>query len=100
VEKGGWVYMITNKRNTVIYTGVAAVLAERVQQHKDHDYKKAFTAKYQLHKLVYFEKHSDIETAIEREKQIKGGSRKRKEDLIISINPKWRGLFEYILGNE
>ena len=92
--------MMTNKMNTVIYTGVTSGLAERVQQHKDHQYKKAFTAKYQLHKLVYFEQHSDIEQAIAREKQIKGGSRKKKEDLINSTNPGWRDLFQFILGNE
>jgi putative endonuclease len=92
--------MMTNKVNTVIYTGATVKLNERVQQHKDHQFKKAFTAKYQLHKLVYYEWHNDIGQAIAREKQIKAGSRKKKENLINSINPEWRDLFMFVLGNE
>jgi len=82
---------MTNKNNSVIYIGVASNLLKRVYQHKTKTF-KGFTTKYNCDKLVYFEEYSDINQAITREKQLKAGNRKRKEDLINSINPEWNDL--------
>ncbi len=76
---------MTNKNNTVIYIGVTSDLLKRVCQHKTKTY-KGFTSKYNCDKLVYFEEFSDINKAIIREKQLKSGNRKRKENLINSEN--------------
>ncbi|MEW4922741.1 GIY-YIG nuclease family protein [Algibacter sp. 2305UL17-15] len=85
------VYFMTNKNNTVIYIGVTSNLLKRVYQHKTKAF-KGFTAKYNCDKLVYFEDFSDINDAIGREKQLKAGNRKRKEDLINKDNPDWNDL--------
>lgn len=82
---------MTNKNNTVIYIGVASNLTKRVYQHKTKEF-KGFTAKYNCDKLVYFEEFTDINQAISREKQLKAGNRKRKEDLINKDNPEWNDL--------
>ena len=92
-KKGGYVYIITNKYNTVLYVGVTSNLPGRIGKHKDKFYPKSFTAKYNVDKLVYFEVFDSIVDAIFREKQIKAGSRKRKEELINSLNPAWKDLF-------
>ncbi|MBN4057937.1 GIY-YIG nuclease family protein [Olleya sp. AH-315-K02] len=89
--KKSYVYFMTNKNNSVIYIGVSANLLKRVYQHKTKTL-KGFTTKYNCDKLVYFEEFSDINQAITREKQLKSGNRKRKEDLINSINPEWNDL--------
>ncbi|MDD3024892.1 MAG: GIY-YIG nuclease family protein [Syntrophomonadaceae bacterium] len=81
-QKHYHVYILTNKRNTVLYTGVTANLSTRVWQHAEKQDKKSFTAKYNLNKLVYCEEYGDINEAIAREKQVKAGSRKKKIDLI------------------
>lgn len=86
-----YVYILTNDRNTVLYTGVTNNLERRITQHK-RKLIKGFTAKYNVHKLVYFEKFESIYDAIEREKQIKGGSRKDKERLISKNNPEYKDL--------
>jgi putative endonuclease len=94
--KSYYVYILTNQYNTVLYTGVSDDLRRRIDEHK----KKlvpGFTAKYNLNKLVYFEEGTDISQAIAREKQIKGGSRQKKIDLINRMNPEWRDLFEEII---
>ncbi|GGZ75800.1 GIY-YIG nuclease family protein [Algibacter mikhailovii] len=88
-----YLYFMTNKNNTVIYIGVTSDLVKRVYQHKTKTY-KGFTAKYNCDKLIYFEEFSDINRAIAREKQLKSGNRKRKEDLINSNNPDWSDLSE------
>ncbi|WP_282122724.1 GIY-YIG nuclease family protein [Algibacter mikhailovii] len=88
-----YLYFMTNKNNTVIYIGVTSDLVKRVYQHKTKTY-KGFTAKYNCDKLIYFEEFSDINRAIAREKQLKLGNRKRKEDLINSNNPDWSDLSE------
>ena len=93
-----YVYILTNKHNTVLYTGVTRDLARRVYEHKHHLDKDSFTAKYKVDKLVYFEETSDINAAIEREKQIKSWSRDRKTDLIFQKNPHWVDLYNRILG--
>ena len=92
--RGGAVYILTNHLNTVLYTGVTSNLIKRVYQHKTNNYPRSFTSRYKVHKLVYYEGFHLIEEAIAREKQIKAGSRKKKEELINSMNPEWRDLFE------
>lgn len=84
---------MTNKNNTVIYIGVTSDLLKRVYKHKSKAY-KGFTTKYNCDKLVYFEEFSDINQAIEREKQLKSGNRKRKENLINLDNTEWNDLSE------
>lgn len=80
------VYILSNQHNTVLYTGVTHSLIERIPQHKEKLI-AGFTKRYNVDKLVYYEFHADIRSAIAREKQIKAGSRKRKIELIKSINP-------------
>ncbi len=91
MEKRGYVYILTNKNNTTLYVGVTSNLPKRIWEHKNKVV-KGFTKKYNLDKLVYYEIYDEIVTAIEREKQLKGGSRKKKIDLINSINPNWEDL--------
>ena len=86
------VYIMTNKNNTVLYTGVTNNLLRRVIEHKTGQGGK-FTSKYKITKLVYYECGGDINAAIDREKQIKGGSRQGKIDLINDMNPGWKDLF-------
>ena len=88
--------MITNKNNTVIYVGVTSALRARIWQHKTKFYPKSFTAKYNCEKIVWYECFGRIEEAIDREKQLKGGGRKRKEELINKVNPDWKDLWEEI----
>ena len=97
MEKGGAIYIMTNKNKTTLYIGVTSDLKRRIYEHKHHLFKNSFTDKYNLELLVYYEGFHDIEEAIFREKQIKGGSRKKKEDLINSINPKWNDLYDEII---
>jgi len=92
VERGGAVYILTNKYNKVLYTGVTSDLKIRVFEHKEKKYPKSFTGKYNLNKLVYYHAFYSIEEAIAEEKRIKGGSRKSKVKLIESLNPKWEDL--------
>ena len=96
MEKGGAIYILTNKNNTVLYIGVTSDLYSRVYEHKTKLYPKSFTARYNIDKLVYFEAFHDIEEAINREKQLKAGSRAKKIKLIESINPEWKDLFEEV----
>jgi len=86
-----YVYIMTNKNNTVLYTGVTNNLERRVYEHKNK-LTDGFTKKYNIEKLVYFDVTSDVRAAIEREKQIKAGSRKNKIDLIESMNKEWKDL--------
>ena len=89
-----YVYIMTNKGNTVLYTGVTNNLMRRVYEHKNKLDVKCFTARYNINKLVYYETTTSIEGAIYREKQIKAGSRKKKEELINAFNPEWKDLYE------
>src|SRR3990172_7280480 len=82
-ERQYCVYIMTNTHHTVLYTGVPNNLGRRVLEHKDG--KSVFTKKYNVTQLVFFECGDDINTVIAREKQIKGGSRKKKIDLVNSI---------------
>ena len=83
---------MTNKVNTVIYTGVTSDLQKRVYEHKEK-LVEGFTKRYNVNKLVYYEVADTMEAAIAREKQIKGGSRSKKLDLIKSINPDFKDLY-------
>ena len=91
-----YIYIMTNKRNTVIYTGVTNDLRRRVYEHKEK-LSDGFTQKYSINKLVYYEVFDDIENALFREKQIKEGSRQKKVDLVNSMNEEWRDLYEEVL---
>ena len=93
MPKQMFVYIMTNRLNTVLYTGVTSDLKRRVYEHKEK-IKGKFTSRYNVNKLVYYEVFSDPYNAIAREKQIKAGSRKKKIDLINATNPKWRDLYD------
>ena len=86
IEKKGYVYILTNTNNTVLYTGVTSNLIKRVYEHKNKMV-QGFTKKYNLHKLVYYEVFEDMMNAIIREKQIKGWLRSKKVSLIEKANP-------------
>jgi putative endonuclease len=92
-----WIYITTNKPNGVLYTGVTSQLKHRITSHKIKKYKNSFSARYNLDKLVYFEKFNSIITAREREKQLKAGSRAKKITLIESMNPEWNNLFDTLV---
>lgn len=92
-----YVYMLTNATGTVLYTGVTNDLIRRVYEHKTNADPNSFTAKYTVHKLVYFEQTSSRYEAISREKQIKGWSRKKKNQLVETRNPKWEELYDKLL---
>ena len=89
-----WVYLTANKKDGVIYTGVTSELKYRIKSHKTKKYKNVFTVRYNVNKLVYFEKYDSIILAQAREKQIKAGSRAKKIKLIESKNPDWKDLYE------
>ena len=91
-----YVYILSNKRNTVLYTGVTNDLIKRIWQHKQK-LAQGFTKKYNVDKLVYYEEYNDINIAISREKQLKGGSRKKKEELICRMNTDWCDLYDGII---
>lgn len=91
MEKRGYVYILTNQAHTVFYTGVTSDLTKRMGEHKQKVV-PGFTTRYNVSLLVYYETAESIQSAIEREKQIKGGSRKKKIDLIIRMNPRWKDL--------
>ena len=96
MQKQSFIYIMANKRNGTIYTGVTSDLPSRVWQHKNN-FIEGFTAKFNLHKLVYFERHENIKSAIKREKQIKKWRRKWKLQLIEEENQEWRDLYEEII---
>lgn len=86
-----YVYLLTNKGNSALYTGVISNLEKRLYEHRN-GLMDGFTKKYNVHKLVYYEVFDDIENAILREKQIKAGSRKKKMELILRMNPNFKDL--------
>jgi putative endonuclease len=87
-----YVYILSNKAGTVLYTGVTNNLAKRVSEHQGK-LAGGFTKKYNVDRLVYYEVGEDILSAIEREKAVKGGSRRKKLQLIESLNATWRDLY-------
>ena len=92
-----YVYMMTNSHKNLLYTGITNDLIRRVYEHKHHLDKGSLTDKYNIEYLVYYESTSDVTAAIEREKQIKGWNRKRKDKLVASKNPNWDDLYQEIL---
>jgi len=92
VSRQYYVYIMTNKANTVLYVGVTGDLVRRVYEHKEK-LADGFTKRYNIVKLVYYEVFEDIENAILREKQIKAGPRRRKIQLVESMNEEWRDLY-------
>ena len=92
MQTESYVYLLANKHNNVLYTGVTNDLIRRVYEHKNK-LVAGFTQKYNVDRLVYFEVCSGIVVAIEREKQIKGWSRKKKQALINTLNPEWDDLY-------
>ncbi len=95
MARNGYVYILTNTTNKVLYTGVTSDLTKRISEHKSH-LVSGFSKKYNCDKLVYFEDCAGIEEAINREKQLKAGSRKKKTDLISNLNPEWKDLSNQI----
>ena len=93
MNKQYYIYIMTNNMNRVLYTGVTNDLKRRVYEHK-RKLVEGFTKKYNISKLVYYEVCEDIESAILREKQIKGGSRQKKIQLVNSMNKEWCDLYE------
>lgn len=93
MKENFYVYIATNKRNTVFYTGITSNLAKRMWQHKQKE-AKGFTSKYNINKLVYYEIFSNSQEAIAAEKKIKGWTRKKKIDLIKENNPEFKDLSE------
>ena len=86
-----YVYILTNWDDSVLYIGVTSNLAKRLYEHRNH-LADGFTNKYNVHKLVYFEQTSDVNSAIAREKQLKGWTRIKKNNLIAMTNPEWKDL--------
>ena len=95
-EKLSYVYILFNKKNGVLYTGITSNLVKRVYEHK-HGLTGGFTKRYNIDKLGYFEICHDINTAILYEKKIKAGSRKKKIELIERLNPNWEDLYDKLL---
>jgi putative endonuclease len=96
-ERQYCIHILTNVHNSVLYTGVTNNLQRRVLEHRSGK-GSIFTHKYNVHKLVYFECGDDVNAALAREKQIKAGSRKKKIELINSLNPEWKDLYEEFYG--
>lgn len=96
MQTESYFYLLANKHNNVLYTGVTNDLVRRVYEHKNK-LLAGFTKKYNVDRLVYYEVCGSIIVAIEREKQIKGWSRKKKIDVINALNPEWNDLYQSIL---
>ena len=94
--RGGWVYIMTNRPNGTLYTGVTADLSRRAYEHRE-GLAPGFNKKYGVKMLIHFEEHESIIAAIQHEKNIKHWSREWKIDLIISMNPAWRDLYDEII---
>ena len=92
-----FVYILASQKNGTLYTGVTSDLIKRVNEHKN-DVNNGFTKKYQVHNLVFYESHDDINSARIREKQIKAWKRQWKINLIEKENPEWWDLYEDLLG--
>jgi putative endonuclease len=91
-----YVYILASKQNGTLYIGVTNDLIRRVYEHKN-DLIPGFSSKYRVHRLVYYERVDDIQTAIQREKQLKKWSRRWKLELIEKANPDWKDLYDELL---
>lgn len=96
MQKGGYVYIMCSMNKTTLYIGVTSTIGARIIQHKENFYPTSFTAKYNCKKLVYYKWFDTIIEAIAEEKRIKGGSRKKEEILINSMNSEWNDLYDQI----
>ncbi|HPR53288.1 MAG TPA: GIY-YIG nuclease family protein [Deltaproteobacteria bacterium] len=94
--KQGYVYILANKRNGTLYVGVTSDITKRIYEHKNNLI-EGFSKRYNVHELVYYEVHDNIESAILREKQIKKWNRRWKLRLIEEMNPEWRDLYQEIV---
>jgi len=95
MEKRPAVYILASQRNGTLYIGVTSDLVKRIWQHQNNTV-EGFTAKYKVHRLVYFEMHDDMRSAITREKQLKKWNRAWKLELIERHNPEWKDLSSQI----
>ena len=93
-----YVYMMASATNYTVYIGVTNDLIRRVYEHKTHEDPDSFTSQYHVEKLVYFEQTTDVYAALEREKQLKGWRRSKKNVLVETMNPQWRDLYPDLLG--
>ena len=96
MNKQPMVYILASKRNGTLYIGVTSDLVKRIWEHKNHMV-EGFTQRYNVHRLVWYEVHDSMETAIVRERQLKNWHRKWKLDLIESLNPNWQDLYQKIV---
>ncbi|TMI80876.1 MAG: GIY-YIG nuclease family protein [Bacteroidetes bacterium] len=94
MQQSGYFYIMTITHNSVLYYGATTDLYNRVLEHRNKIFQNSFTSRYNIDKLVYFEAYTFAGDAFQREKQMKAGSRKKKIDLIRSINPQWEDLFQ------
>ncbi|MEG1579388.1 MAG: GIY-YIG nuclease family protein [Oscillospiraceae bacterium] len=92
-----YVYILSNRTDTTLYIGVTNNLLRRVHEHRTGADPNSFTARYGIHKLVYYEDTGDVRVALEREKQLKSWNRKRKNGLVAGVNPKWDDLYPGLL---
>ena len=99
MKKPGWVYFLTNRKKSVLYTGVTSDLPGRLLKHVQGVY-KGFANKYGCKSLIYYEEYDSMLDAIAREKQLKGWRRQRKEELINAVNPGWESLNHKILKDQ
>ena len=97
MQKQFFVYILTNATHTVLYTGVTNDLARRMHEHREGT-SKGFTRRYHVNQLVYYEVFDDPISAIQREKQIKAGSKRKKLELIEKMNPERRDLYQEIMA--
>ncbi|WP_290305644.1 GIY-YIG nuclease family protein [Mucilaginibacter flavus] len=97
MQRGGCVYIMANTYNNVLYTGVTSDIIGRIWEHKNNVYPGSFTSRYKCYKLVYYLYYPHIEEAIAAEKLIKGGNKRNKHQLIFSLNPEWRDLYEDLI---
>jgi putative endonuclease len=96
MARAGWVYIMTNRPNGVLYVGVTSDIARRAWEHRE-GLLEGFTRRYGVTRLVYVERHEEIVAAISREKTIKGWRRAWKTRLIVAMNPEWQDLYEQII---
>lgn len=96
MERGGFIYIPTNKNKTTLYIGVTSDLPKRIAEHINHRYPKSFSAQYNVTYCIYYEKFFCIKEAIAREKELKKWRREKKEKLINQLNPKWDDLYPEI----
>ncbi len=92
MERQPCVYMLASQRNGTLYVGVTSDLVKRIWQHRE-DFVEGFSKRYQVHRLVWFEQHETMESAILREKRLKDWKRQWKLDLVDASNPSWEDLY-------